>query len=789
MSNQTFFPSPVLSTDFTLFEATPGMRFVFIPNGLQFTIAAVTKDMCQHTGRSKEQLVGSSIFKAFPSNPDDPTDTGEHDLMASLKHVLQYKEPHQLPTQRYDIKDEDGNFSKHYWKVSNVPVMNADDDVTFIIQTTADITAQVEAEKMKEKMKGMEQVHRLFLQSPVPIQIYKGPDLTLQLANEPALAILGKDSDIIGKPLLEILPEIREQGFAELLSGVMERCEPLHLYDIPISFVVNGKGKQGYYNTVFQPYYEENNTKTSGVIVFGFDVTQKVLAQKRVEESEQNFRNTILQSPVAMCIFRGPTHVVEIANDRMYELWGRGKEVLLGKSIFEGLPEAKDQGYEALLNGVFNTGERFTAQGIPVKLPRNGRTETVYINLLYEAYKDVEGIITGVTAVANDVTEQVVASMKVEESQREFQFVTDFMPQMIWVTGADGYHYYYNKQWYDYTGLTNEGTEGKGWNEVFHPDDRQRALEVWQHSLHTGEPYEIEYRCRRHDGEYCWFLGRALPLKDADGRIVKWFGTCTDIDDQRRASDILESRIKERTRELELRNQEMEQFTYVSHHDLQEPLRKITMFSDLVRSEAAGKLSENAQQRLKKISDAAHRMSTALRDVLNFAALNQEEQFSYVDLNEVLAVVQIDLELIIQEKGASVTISPLPVIKAIHLQMHQLLYNLMNNALKFTRAGVKPIISITCRKWAENDLEACKDLDQNRSYHQISVQDNGIGFSEQYKEKIFALFQRLHSKSDYAGTGIGLALVKKVVVNHHGKVWAESKEGKGSTFHILLPAL
>jgi PAS domain-containing protein len=135
-----------------------------------------------------------------------------------------------------------------------------------------------------------------------------------------------------------------------------------------------------------------------------------------------------------MAILRGPSFVVEIANDRMYELWGRGKEKLLNKSIFEGLPEVKDQGYEELLNEVFTTGKNFSAQGIPVTLPRHGKIEIVYINLLYEAFREGDGAISGVMAVATDVTDQVLARMKVEESNQEFRFVTDFMPQIIWAT-------------------------------------------------------------------------------------------------------------------------------------------------------------------------------------------------------------------------------------------------------------------------------------------------------------------------------------------------------------------
>lgn len=240
--------------------------------------------------------------------------------------------------------------------------------------------------------------------------------------------------------------------------------------------------------------------------------------------------------------------------------------------------------------------------------------------------------------------------------------------------------------------------------------------------------------------------------------------------------------------ELEKKTKELEQFTHVSHHDLQEPLRKITMFTDIIKSEAVGKLSEGAQQKLEKVSDAARRMSVALRDVLNFASLSKEEDFSEVDLGEVLAAVVTDLELVITEKRATVNITPLPVLKAIPQQMHQLFYNLVNNALKFSKTDVAPVVNITSQKLPAEKVKVHGDISDSKSYYEIVVQDNGIGFNQEAAHKIFGMFQRLHSKNTYAGTGIGLALVKKVVENHQGKIWADGKEGEGATFNVLLPA-
>ncbi|GAA4419920.1 PAS domain S-box protein [Nibrella viscosa] len=239
--------------------------------------------------------------------------------------------------------------------------------------------------------------------------------------------------------------------------------------------------------------------------------------------------------------------------------------------------------------------------------------------------------------------------------------------------------------------------------------------------------------------------------------------------------------------ELEKKTRELEQFTYVSHHDLQEPLRKIIMFAGMVKSDSYDRLSESSQKLFDKIVDAAGRMSTALKDVLNYASLNREDLLSPVDLNDVLAAVMADLELVISEKKASIRSDTLPTIRAVNVQMHQVFYNLLNNALKFAKPDVAPIVTITCRELRRPEIREHPDLDSHRQYVAIAVQDNGIGFNADASQKIFTMFQRLHSKQAYPGTGIGLALCKKVAQNHGGKIWAEGKPGVGATFTVILP--
>lgn len=526
----------------------------------------------------------------------------------------------------------------------------------------------------------------------------------------------------------------------------------------------------------------------SECVEFVVDITEQKKIQHALMESESNLRNMILHAPVAMCILTGSSFTVELANERMFEVWGKGPDIMVGKPVFEGLPEALNQGLEELLQHVYHTGETFSASERPIQLPRHGRLETAYINFVFEPFRSGDGIITGVIAVAIDVTEQVVARMKVEKANKELQFVMDFMPQMVWSTFPDGNADFFNQVYLEYTGLPMEQLVGYQWTALIHPDDAETSVEVWKQALarKNGE-YVIEHRLRGRDGSYRWFLTRGVPLRDENSKILKWYGTTTDIQEQKSVAELLEQRVQERTRELELRNKELEQFAHVSHHDLQEPLRKIILFSDMVKADSYDRLTEASQKRLDRVMDAARRMSAALKDVLNFASLNKEEHYKPVDLDEVLASVQSDLELAIHEKGAKIHSDELPTIKAVPQQMHQLLYNLVNNALKFSKQGQVPVINITCIELDAVEIKQHPELKAMKRYYLITVQDNGIGFSQDAAHKIFVMFQRLHSKDAYAGTGIGLALCKKVVQNHGGKIWAESNEGAGATFKIVLP--
>jgi PAS domain S-box-containing protein len=393
-----------------------------------------------------------------------------------------------------------------------------------------------------------------------------------------------------------------------------------------------------------------------------------------------------------------------------------------------------------------------------------------------------------------DITDEKLGNELLQESEHKFRILADSLPQFIWTSDGEGNLDYFNRSIFEYSGYNEEDLKNEGWLKIVHPDDREENIRRWAESMRTGEPFIFEHRFRRHDGVYHWQLSRAMPQRDDEGVIQRWVGTSTDVHHQKTFAEELERSVSQRTAELShavaaltKMNEELEQFAYVSSHDLQEPLRKIQTFVGLLTLQLkAG--DEKATTFLKKIDAAAKRMSELITDLLQYSRLKTtDDKFVSVDLNEIVSRVIDDYEITIASKDAQINLEcRLPEVQAVPLQMNQLFFNLIGNSLKFS--DKKPEINITCGTVKGGEDNAPGRLRTGAVYHLIRISDNGIGFSNQYAERIFTIFQRLNTRELFEGTGIGLAICKKIVENHKGVIEAKGEEGKGSVFSIYLPA-
>ena len=240
---------------------------------------------------------------------------------------------------------------------------------------------------------------------------------------------------------------------------------------------------------------------------------------------------------------------------------------------------------------------------------------------------------------------------------------------------------------------------------------------------------------------------------------------------------------------LQRSNSELEQFAYVASHDLKEPLRKIRAFSGILLKKHYQVLNQDGKESIEKIEKSAERMQLLIDDLLTFSRTvnHSGQEFETVDLNVVLEEVENDISISIDEKNVRIITEDLPLILGFSFQLKQLFYNLLSNSIKFARNGVAPVIEITSEEMSGKDIFFIEGIREENTFYHICFQDNGIGFESNYAEKIFIIFQRLHGRQDYEGTGIGLAICKRVMGNHNGFIFAEGELGKGAKFHLFFP--
>ncbi|UCJ05870.1 PAS domain S-box protein [Chitinophaga pendula] len=392
-----------------------------------------------------------------------------------------------------------------------------------------------------------------------------------------------------------------------------------------------------------------------------------------------------------------------------------------------------------------------------------------------------------------DITDLKQVTSALKESEERFRTMADQAPVMIWMTDENGQVTYVNTSWSSFTGLPPHAAFGSEWQQLVHPDDRTGVYNKWMRTVPVQQRFYLKFRFLTADQGYATVTGSGNPRYNSNGKFVGYIGILQDVTQQDHATGLLEQEVRDRikdlrraNRELARSNSELEQFAYVSSHDLQEPLRKIQTYAEILEDRL--EISDQAKYYLGKISDSSRRMMAMIRELLQFSRLSQSgEIYEPVHLEDILAQVRNDLELPIQEKHATIEAGPLPVIQGIPLQIKQLFYNLLNNSLKFCREGVPPVIQIRYETLSSAELKSRPSLHPGLHYFKLSFQDNCIGFDQVYADRIFTIFQRLNDRQQYDGNGIGLALCKKIVLNHHGDIYATAAKDSGSTFYVILP--
>ncbi|SEW46886.1 hypothetical protein SAMN05428988_6586 [Chitinophaga sp. YR573] len=373
---------------------------------------------------------------------------------------------------------------------------------------------------------------------------------------------------------------------------------------------------------------------------------------------------------------------------------------------------------------------------------------------------------------------------KLKESETQYKELTNSLPMIIFSMREDGELLYANSWLEEFTGETLLQLNVNKWANVMTPEDLAARWEQWYHHVAENKPLTQEIRLKNVlTNEYTWHQLSAFPLSDENGKTLYWTGFIVDIHarkvmeqtlkDNRELQEI-KVQMEEKVRELKRSNLELEQFAYAASHDLQEPLRKIVFYSDYLYKNYSALIDERGQLYFNNMMGASQRMIQLIHDLLNFSRIYRDNLYlEKTDLNVIAAEAVNDLEIGINAKQAVIEIAHLPVMFIYPIQIRQLFQNLLSNAIKFSDEERIPHIKIYA-------LNGGKEI-------QLIFEDNGVGFQEKHLDKMFSLFQRLHSREKYEGTGIGLAMCKKIADLHNGTITATSEPGTGARFIVTLP--
>jgi PAS domain S-box-containing protein len=481
------------------------------------------------------------------------------------------------------------------------------------------------------------------------------------------------------------------------------------------------------------------------------------------------------QAPGFMAVLRGPSHVFELANEAYMTLVARRD--LIGRPVRDALPELAGQGFFELLDQVRQTGVPFVGRGLPVELEATvGASRTLYVDFVYQPIRDANGEVEGIFVQGADVTDRETALSALRESELRLRTIADLVPQMIWSTLPDGYHDYYNGRWYEFTGVPEGSTDGEAWTGMFHPDDQERASALWRESLETGRPYEIEYRLRDRHGQYQWVLGRALPVRDEMGRIVRWMGTCTEIHDLKRVQQMLE----QSQDALRLADRQKDQFLAMLAHELRNPLAPIATAAQLLKM--APDRPESVRQAAEIIERQAAHMRNLVEDLIDVSRVTRglvALQTRPVRLADVVAAAVEQTQPLVQRRRHRLDVrdsAPGLDLVADPMRMTQILTNLINNAAKYTPPGGFIVV----------------ELLQEGDDALVRVRDTGVGMDAALLGRVFELFVQAENtpERNEGGLGIGLALARSLAQLHGGDLTASSAgRGQGSTFELRLPRM
>ena len=709
------------------------------------------------------ELLGKPLVEALPELVGTP-------IPAILDNVFRTGETfvaQELPLMmsRY----EGAPLEEIYWTFTYQVRRNQQGAVDGILVFAHDVTDHVLARKKTEESE--QQLRSIIESSPFPIGVFFGKEMHIQFANKAIHDSWSKGPNMIGKLYRDVLPELENQAVFEQLDRVFATGIPFHSRNNPLDLLINGRLQTFYYNYSFTPLFNDAG-EVNGIINFGVDNTELILAQQRVEESESRFRSMIEQIPVAIGLTRGKDHVFEDMNPPMLRIIGREhKGEVIGKKVTEVMPEITDQAVVKVYQDVLETGKAYTGNEVPVIFRYGDRLDQRYLNISYTPLLE-DGKVTGLIHAAVDVTDQVEARKKIEESQEElkrFKFMADQANDLFVLMQEDGSFAYLNKKALGAWGYSEEEIQHLRVPDVDTVYNQEAFLQLFAKAQKENIPqFETQHKTKE---------GRIFPVEVnvvwlTIGEKPYLFAVARDISKRKQS----EEEIKEKNAQLVRINNDLDNFIYTASHDLKAPISNIeALLQALLRTLPPENLSLERPKRITSMmQESVERFKKTIANLTEVVKLQKENSVEavMVELPKVINDVRLDLEQMIQSAGAEieVDVADCPTIHFSEKNLRSVVYNLLSNAIKYRAPERVPRVQITCKSTSE--------------YQVLSVKDNGLGMEPRRIDQLFTMFKRFHSHVE--GTGIGLYMVKKMVENAGGRIKVESQLGEGTTFLVYF---
>jgi PAS domain S-box-containing protein len=746
-SAKTTNDTPALEAAFELLDQLPVPMFYKARDGRYLGVNKAWEELF---GLKRETFVGKQVADLYPRNPD----------IAEL-HAIKDRELWERPgSQSYEIPivTPDGRRRDTIYYKATFP--------GGLVGAILDVTARKHAEAA---LRDSEERWRATVDSASEGMLIYNRSLAIVSANRAAERILGlTQAELIGKPgFTSMLPCIGEDG-APLASEARPTRITIRTGTPQTGCVIGIKRADGAVtwlsvNTAF--LRRADAADYYGLVSTVSDITAQHDAERRLKESEQRFRRTFELAGSGMAHIGMDRRFTRV-NRRLCEILGYSEEELLqltGRQIshpedLDIINEQRPRLYKGEIDRI-ELEKRY--------LRKDGSVVWVHFTMTVE--RDAKGAPLYEIAVYEDITQKLETQLRLRESEARFRQTFELAASGIGHV-RDGRFVRVNRSLCEIFGYAEGELLGRHVKELSHPEDRD-VSDAPRERIRRGEAESARFEKRylRADGAVIWCEVAVALVRDVYGVPQYEVAIFDEVTDRKKA----EARLREAHEELKRSNAELEQFAYVASHDLQEPLRMVASYAQLLGRRYEAKLDGDAREFMAYIIDGASRMKQLIEDLLAYSRVGTKgAEFKRANAEDALKRALFNLRVAIQEAGAVVTNDPLPTLSVDEVQLGQLLQNLMSNALKFRSDSVPRIhVGIT---------ESAKE-------YAFEVRDNGIGIEPQYYERIFMVFQRLHNKGEYPGTGIGLAICKKVVERHGGRIWVESRPGAGSSFYFTLP--